>query len=132
MRDLMEVGRAEATDVALVVAPAGRLVGLRHLDRLLDELADERLVVRLAPALAEVGGSGAMASRRASCSSNSRMTRARAARCQASIGLAAGWFCVSRAMAARGMATPLTLTWRGFWLIVGLMEQPVSRGLLSP
>ena len=47
---------------------------------------------------------------RARCSSNSRIASARAADCHASIGFDAGWFCTSRAMASREIATPLTLT----------------------
>src|SRR4249920_3241801 len=59
-------------------------------------------------------GSGGRPRCFARCSSNSLMTSARAACCQAAIGFSAGWCCISRWMASRAMVTPLTLTVTGF------------------
>jgi hypothetical protein len=59
---------------------------------------------------ASLSGAGVNPRWRARCNSNSRITSARAACCQAAIGFCAGWCCISRWMASRAIATPLTVT----------------------
>src|SRR5476649_2681410 len=75
-----------------------------------------------------LSGCAAIARRRASCNSSSRMTSARAACCQAAIGLGAAWCCISRTIASRAIATPFTLTVTGFPVgICAWAEQVVTR-----
>ncbi len=127
MGNLEEVGRAEARHVALVVAAAGRLVGLRRRHLLLDELAHKRLLVRLTPAMAEIR-------RQRRDAEPSRLLQQQFADRERPRSPLPGLDRLGRRMVLRfagdgvaRMTTPLTLTVRGFWLIAGLIEQPVSR-----
>ena len=107
-------GERKRARLLLVVATAGLLVGFRNGHLALDERADQRLVVGLAPAVRVAAGSAVMPSRRASCSSSSRITSARAACLPGDDRLSPPDGAASRAaIASRAMATPLTLTAAG-------------------